>query len=476
MNVINMLNPSQEPMLHETLNPAVPKIPQKLTNWSYNLHDDRFANIGYHEAIANSANPDTFLLMLKHVLQGVECETYDLRDASSREMNELRQEVDGFESSREKLVSVVIPTLKSERDSLQERHNEVMRDPAKLYPGESSFDATKQKIMQFGLMALTLFLYVFYFLVSHAAFVRNIGKTLENSDTAGVAVLFETVFDAAGVVRDFIDAPASLIICGLFPVVFMVVGYLFHQFHEDGKHGSAWVTLAVIVGLDCALAYKVTSKMHEAQLLSGLTDEKWHFSMIFTDVTFYIILLSGLAVYLLWGALLKQYLEENRKSDRLGAFLEGHKEKIAAIAAEIKSCEDKVVVIENSIRDKRARMAKLDEPGILVAAPWQRIEQAMDSFTAGWSKGITAFFKGEQERLATEERSRSNELVAMLEASKMPSSLLTGSTSKEETYHEKVHHYGIDCHRCYRYFSLRYPAERGEPAEMHFRKTPWQSV
>jgi len=386
--------------------------------WSYNLHDDKFANIGYQEAIANSANPDTFQLMLKHVLQGVECETCDLRDASAREMNELRQEVEGLESSREKLVSVAIPTLKGEQKALEERHNEVMRDPAKLHPGESAFDSTKKNFMQYGLIALSLFLYTFYFLIGHAAFVRNIGKALENADAAGAAVLFETIFDAAGVVRDFGEAPLSLLICALFPFVFMTVGYLFHQFREKGEHGASWGTLAVIVGLDCTLAYKVTSKMHEARLLSGMTDEKWHFSMIFSDVTFYMILLSGLAVYLLWGALLKQYLEESRKADRLSAFLEGCREKIAAIVADIKAHEEKLAAIEGFIKEKRTRMAKLDEPGTLVTTSWQKIEQAMDSFTAGWSKGVARFYKGEQERLAGEERSRSNELVVMLEASK----------------------------------------------------------
>lgn len=415
-SILTKREPTEENAL--TVSPAGTTPDRAPATWSYNLHDDKFANIGYHEAIANSANPDTFLLMLKHVLQGVECETCDLRDASAREMNELRQEVDGLESAKEKLASATIPALKGELATLEERHNEVMRDPAKLHPGESAFDSTQQKIMQYGLISLSLFLYTFYLLIGHAAFVRNIGKALENSDAAGVSVLFETIFDAAGVVRDFVDAPVSLIICALFPFVFMVVGYLFHQFREKGEHGSAWGTLAVIVGLDCTLAYKVTSKMHEAKLLSGLTDEKWHFTMIFTDVTFYMILFAGLAVYLLWGALLKQYLEENRKSDRLGAFLEGCKEKIANLVADINTHEQKLYAVESVIKGKRARMAKLDEPGTLVTTSWHKIEQAMDSFTAGWSKGVASFFKGEQERLSAEERCRSNELVVMLEASK----------------------------------------------------------
>lgn len=41
----------------------------------YNLKDDKFVNIGFHEAIENCTNPDTYHLMLRHVLRSVEVET-----------------------------------------------------------------------------------------------------------------------------------------------------------------------------------------------------------------------------------------------------------------------------------------------------------------------------------------------------------------------------------------------------------------
>jgi len=418
MNITSITTRRQETQPEDALISAPLSAPDKFSARSYNLHDDRFANIGYHEAVENGANPDTYQLMLRHVLRSVEVENHDARDLSRREAGELQQDLASLAAEEAKLKQETLPALQEEYRRVEERYNEVLHDPAQLAAGELAHDNTKLKVTQAGVLALSGFLYIFYFIVGHAAFVRNIGKGLEAADAGSVAVLFESVFDASAVIRDFIDMPFNLLICALFPTVFMVIGYLFHEFRANGRAGMAWGCLAVIAGLDCTMAYKVSAKMHEARFLSGLSDETWRFAMIFSDVTFYMILLAGMAVYLLWGALLGLYFEEKRQADRVAMFLAGGRETMAAVRARISAAEAQLAAIGRAIQEKRLRSAQLDEPGIMTVFPWHRIEQVMDSFTAGWARGIAAHYKGIQERLAEEEKVRSNELPVLLEGCK----------------------------------------------------------
>lgn len=418
MNITSIVTRKNEVPAEESIVTVPLQAVDKPATRNYELSDDRFANAGYHEAVESGANPDTYQLMLRHALRSVEAETHDVRDINSREAAQLQEELAALARDESQIKEEAIPALNEERRKVEERHDEVLQDPTKLAAGEKAYDETKKKVAYAGVLALSGFLYIFYFIIGHAAFVRNIGKGLEAADTGSVISLFESVFDASAIVRDFVDSPLNLLICLFFPLVFMVVGYLFHEFRDQGRAHLAWGCLAVIVGLDFTLAYKVTAKMHEARFLTGLTDEKWRFFMIFSDVNFYMILLSGLAVYLIWGALLALYFEEKRRCDRVAAFLSGCREKIASTDEKIRKAGEQLTAIGMKIKEKRVRASQLDEPGILAVFPWHRVEQVMDSFTAGWSKGVAAHYKGAHERLSEEERLRSGELPVILEGSK----------------------------------------------------------
>ena len=100
-------------------------------------------------------------------------------------------------------------------------------------------------------------------------------------------------------------------------------------------------------------------------------------------------------------------------------FLEANKaQKEFLDADDTKKAEAQLAAINRKIQEKKQRATQLEEPGILAIFPWHKIEQVMDSFTAGWARGISAYYKGVQERLGDEEKARSGELTGMLEASK----------------------------------------------------------
>lgn len=385
----------------------------------FDLNDDKYGNIGYHQAIENRGNLDTYQLLLNHVLRNVETETYDMRDLNARKRSELEQETRGLQDERERFVSADLPELQEKLKEKKSLYEEVQRDPSKLPAAESAFDATREKLLQVGLFCLTGFLYWFYFLTCHAAFIKNIGKNLENSQSGDVSALFETVFDSSAVVGDIIAMPSNGILCVLFPFIFISTGYLVHHFMEKKQYGRMAGAIAITVGLDFAIAYKVTSKMFDARRLAGLEEQNWHFSMIFSDINFYLILLAGMAVYVLWGILLGLFLDEKNRGNRINLFLEGCQRDIAALEGEIKQLGEKIAALEKAIRENMNKLALYDEPGILALLSGRQIEQILNGFTSGWSRGMHKFYQEEQERLEREKNLRSGELLTLLNNFKM---------------------------------------------------------
>ena len=412
MNILNVFkNRSYEALPQPVTEPTAPLRKIVLT---YDINDDRFVNIGFHQAIETRANPETYQLLLNHLLRNVEAETHDLRNLNARRKAELEQETDGIIAEKERMTASVLPPLKEKLLTQKMLHETVQRDPAQMPTVAATFDATKEKIMLTGLIFLTMFLYWFYFLTGHAAFMKNIGRNLENAQGSDVSALFETVFDTSSVVSDLMAAPLNILLCAFFPFVFIVTGYLVHHFLDKKQFGTMAGAIAVTMGLDLAIAYKVTSKMFDARRLAGLEEQDWRFSMVFGDVNFYLILLAGMAVYILWGVLLGLYLGEKSRGDRVTGFLEGCRREIARLEEEIREIGEKVAGLESSLRENRGKLARLDEPGTIAFFSWQQIEQILDSFTAGWSRGIQKYFQDEQAQLEREKSLRSGELLTLL--------------------------------------------------------------
>jgi hypothetical protein len=415
MNNLSILKNRDDEAGHESLPPTSPPVPApRKEGMLYDLNDDKYGNIGYHQAIENRCNLDTYQLLLNHVLRNVETETYDMRDLNSRKRSELEQEMRGLQDERVRLATVELPELQEKLKEKKSQFEEVQRDPSKMPAAESAFDATREKMMQAGLFCLTIFLYCFYFLTGHAAFMKNIGKSLENSQASDVSALFETVFDASAVVNDLTTMPLNVLLIAFFPFIFIVTGYLVHHFMEKKQYGGMAGAIAITVGLDFAIAYKVTSKMFDARRLAGLEEHNWHFSMIFGDVNFYLILLAGMAVYVLWGILLGLFLDEKGRGNRITLYLEGCRRDIVAIEADIRQLRDRIAALDKSIRENMNKLAQYDEPGTLALLSWRQIEQILNGFTAGWSRGIHKFYQEEQERLEREKNLRSGELLTLL--------------------------------------------------------------
>lgn len=97
----------------------------------------------------------------------------------------------------------------------------------------------------------------------------------------------------------------------LFPLFFMGLIFMLNQVKSTGL---SWLyKLAVIIPLDVFVAYKIASEIHENEYLRGMTNEVWHWKMVFASSDFYIVLVFGALAFLAYSLLSKFITDEAAK-------------------------------------------------------------------------------------------------------------------------------------------------------------------
>jgi hypothetical protein len=378
-----------------------------------NPDDDLLMAYGVREAVRNQANSDTYQMLLLNISRRYEGEANTEAERYSRREADASREVASLMSACKRLQEEELPARRERIRAQEAARERAIADPHSV-PDAADFDAGKLMLLKSLLIALSCYLFIFYFFTGHAALVRNIGTALASSTAGEVSALFETVFDAGAVVKDLATNPLNVLICLFFPMVFFGVGYLLHDALEERRYGRLVFALAVTAGLDLVVAYSITSKLYDARRLAGLAERDWQFAMAFTDVNFYLILLAGMAVYVCWGAILSLVMTERRKGNKVSRYL-------AACAAEIVSLEREIDALETDVRDVVAKIETQQATCRdleLLASPqvrsWSRVEQHLDRFTAGWAKGVEQFYQEQAEMLQRERRERSSQLPELL--------------------------------------------------------------
>jgi hypothetical protein len=246
-----------------------------------------------------------------------------------------------------------IPALKEQIRETEARRQAALTDPDTVVKS-AGFDPFRQKLLGTAVILMSAWLVLFYFLAAHVAWLRNLGSELQGQNGNTVSVLFETVFDLSAVLRDLAQHPANILVCILFPCLFVTIGYVTHLLLEKRRYGWLAPALGVTFGLDFAIAYGITMKLHEARLLTGLTEVPWRFGLAFADVNFYTVLLAGMGTYILWGLPLSFYLDERQKGRHLDNFLATCEAEAVTIRQEVTELESLATRLDGQVREKQS--------------------------------------------------------------------------------------------------------------------------
>lgn len=163
-------------------------------------------------------------------------------------------------------------------------------------------------IGSFITLLLTFYLFVFYSSSGYSAFY---GVKKGSLGFISSNVFNDAVNKGGGVI--------ALII--LFPVIFLGLGFLIHDNLEKnklkekaGKKKNYWMIISLLTITfiaDAFIGYKISEGIHNNNFLTGVVTKEWRFDMVFIDINFYLVLLLGFVVYVIWGFLLHFVLSHN---------------------------------------------------------------------------------------------------------------------------------------------------------------------
>ena len=167
---------------------------------------------------------------------------------------------------------------------------------------------------------------------------------------------------------------------------------MIHDALEKNKYGFITLLLLFTLITDAFIGYKISQGLHTNEFNAGLTSEQWKFSMIYTDINFYLVLALGFVVYVIWGFLLHYVLHKNKEMqpdkalelrlDNLNRKITERREELALIITKINDLKAQMGTLDNEISDKEEGMNGYENGVNPVDVP--RLKSSVGKFMSGW--------------------------------------------------------------------------------------------
>jgi hypothetical protein len=250
-------------------------------------------------------------------------------------------------------------------------------------------DISSFVIGAFITLLLTMYLFVFYSSSGYSAFY---GIKQGSLGFINPNVFSDAMNKGGGVI--------ALIV--LFPVIFLAMGFYVHVAIENNKklnlenkpskYGIISGLLLITLIADIFIGYKISQGVHINEFNAGLINEPWKFSMIFSDINFYLVLVLGFVVYVVWGFLLNfvlshSYLKTENEKEKLmienvnNKIIEKRKE-LSEIVAKIHKLESDIITCENKIQEKEKDIIGYENGVIPINVA--SLKGSVGEFMGGW--------------------------------------------------------------------------------------------
>ncbi|MCM5529775.1 hypothetical protein [Parasegetibacter sp. NRK P23] len=318
-----------------------------------------FNQFGFRSAAKSQSRPDTVEGYLEIVyarfLEDQKLDEQGLKDRIAK----LRAEVQQEKAKKQETIADVNASKRNKEDKEKEIETlELEKIDIRNGDGETG-DTTPFVIGAFITLLLTLYLFVFYSSSGYSAFY---GIKPGSLGFINPNVFADATNKGGGVI--------TLII--LFPVIFLGLGFLIHDALEKNKKlvqerkprqfALIIILLTITFIADAFIGYKISEGVHTNDFNAGRTEELWKFNMIYTDINFYLVLILGFVVYVIWGFLLHYVLSHpylKTESEKIKLMVENinnrvseKRKELSDIIAKIHKQESDIVTIDNKIEEK----------------------------------------------------------------------------------------------------------------------------
>ena len=318
-----------------------------------------YSQLGFRSAGKSQSKPEAIEGYLEIVydkfLEEQKLDEQGLRDRVTKLKAEVQQE-----RAKRNDTTADINAAKRNKDDKEKEIEELEIEKIDIRNGEGETgDTIPFVIGAFITLLLTLYLFVFYSSSGYSAFY---GIKPGSLGFINPNVFSDATNKGGGVI--------ALIV--LFPVIFLGLGFLIHDSLENNKKlvrekrprqfALISALLAITLLADAFIGYKISQGVHTNEFNAGRTDQLWKFDMVFSDINFYLVLILGFVVYVIWGFLLHyvlshQYLKtESEKvkllTENLNNRIAEKRKELSDTISKIHKAEGDIVTIDGKVQEK----------------------------------------------------------------------------------------------------------------------------
>jgi hypothetical protein len=350
-----------------------------------------FKQLGFKSALNHQSNPEAISgclsIAYSSFLQTQQQDEKGLQNRAAQLNTEITQERNKKNGSNTNLADA-----REQRDNKQKEIDALELEKIEMKNGVDGIDIPTFIISAFITILLTLYLFVFYASSGYSAFI----DLPKDSLTFINPNVFSEAFNKGGAVIAFVI---------LFPVIFLGLGFLIHNSIEINKkrkeenkpksYTLIIVLLTITLIADAFIGYKISKAIYINELNTLSFDAQsipWEFNMIFSDTTFYLVLVLGFVVYVIWGFLLNIVLSHpylKPESEQIKLMQEQIQRRIdfkrgeqKEIVTKISQFEIEIMNSENIIDEKQKILDGIESGRHIIDIP--ALEATIAKFMGGW--------------------------------------------------------------------------------------------
>lgn len=354
-----------------------------------------FVQYGKESAVAAKADPATVEASLATVYNQFLKETKLDSEGIKQRISRLEAEILQKKNSKENALSDIV-LKEHQREDKEKKIEELTVERIRLKEeGATTEDYVPFVIGAFITILLTFYLFVFYSSTGYSAFYgiqKGISVGIINPD-----VFSHALERGGGIIAAII----------LFPVIFLGLGFLIHDALDKKQYGMISILLLFTLLADILMGYKISENLYTLAFNEGRVNEQWQFSMIWSDINFYLVLMLGFVVYVIWGALLHYTLTKYRdiqpdkvlelKLENLDGKISEQKIELHDILTKTNSLKATVNTLDNEI-DQKERDVIGYKNGV-IPVDTAKLRSIVGQFMKGWFEYIKFMFKDDENKI-----------------------------------------------------------------------------
>lgn len=342
---------------------------QKLRQW------------GFDEARTYSGNSMILPNLFVSVVSWFKNEHSSEYPSQVEKINSAKSELVSAQEEKQKVINYALPI-----NQQKQKQVELKIESSNIEFSLQHSDGSQEKIVNYFqisiLLAVGIFLFLFYSSLIYSAFYSNLGMDLSTSLESEISFLFNSILNPNAINLSLQAGWVAFLSVLTGPFVVILFGYLM-KCKKDNKI-QFYVFLLFGVFLEFILAYVLTQKLHEASYLIGLTNTQWIFSMIFVDPKFYLVFILGFATYYSWSVLFESFIQGKRSSKNQTLKIDLFKVELQHLISEHFMLQAQVAELDVKINKIHHQIKQLESLSEMQVYSINDLKSVLNAWYAGW--------------------------------------------------------------------------------------------